>query len=501
MRYQDESPIQARGFALFHLKDGGDPERTLFWYDAKGKSFAREVAGGRRNRAETGAEIGPVAGWFWKLAGNGMDLAKAAVIAIAFLAAFLTIVELWEIPPPKTPLTQGAATGDGDILRPERLQRLQEQLREDGPGRARGHARPVVPGTIWSAKDFNTRAYYVVLFVTFFFLMLLLYAFIQALIEALRSRIFTQHPVRGWRPARPRGPATAASRVRHRRLGRTASRPGFPTGDHACGTGSCLAGLLPGVLRHVLQRAPRTQPASDRRVREGHRRSPLGPRAGGGPHPGGDRARHPRGAEERGLDAGDEDVRVSISMLSEDESVLFYVAREQGSLGRGFDKRSVAWVSVYTDTALWWEKDYPLDTELLDNTSGGYPLLPAEKILLGASYQARAGQDYDAFLVLPVPWAKRASSDNVRKAGIQISFRTKDHMDALFRLPEDEKGRPLYSRWPSLLADPAARGVPVDQDAELRHVLRHSLLLMEDLLAPFNEAVFDMFVRPNLRPR
>ncbi|MES1241116.1 MAG: metallophosphoesterase [Acidobacteriota bacterium] len=39
MRYQDTSPIQARGFALFRLKGGGAPERILYWYDARTRGF------------------------------------------------------------------------------------------------------------------------------------------------------------------------------------------------------------------------------------------------------------------------------------------------------------------------------------------------------------------------------------------------------------------------------------------------------------------------------
>jgi len=42
LRYQDTSPVQARGFALFHLRGNDAPERTLFWYDYRTGTFERE---------------------------------------------------------------------------------------------------------------------------------------------------------------------------------------------------------------------------------------------------------------------------------------------------------------------------------------------------------------------------------------------------------------------------------------------------------------------------
>lgn len=516
MRLQDTSPIQARGFAFFRLKGGDDPERVLFWYDRKSKRFEREEPD-RRGRPEPdtsfGWRIGDTARQYWRMATEPMDLARAAVIAIAFLAAFLTIVELWEIPPPKTPLASGASqpattattttttTTASTTTTTRDFSAFQSNFVKTVLAGLGGMLALTFLDSLWNSEGMNARAYYVVLFVTFFFLMLLLYAVIQALIEALRSRILTQHPVRAWRPSVPRrGGSGGASggrggagswrearfRLSYWRLRiwdwvlslRAFFLIFFDTfsnvlrGRNQLRTvvfEKAIVDLHWGIVRAA------------ERIREEIERAILQAMNG---------------------KAMDEDVRVSVSMLSEDESVLFYVAREQGSLGRGFDKRSVAWVAVYTDTALWWEKDYPLDTELLDNTSGGYPLLPAEKIRLGAYYQTRAGQDYAGFIILPVPWAKRATSDTYRKAGIQISFRSKEMMDALFRLPEDADGTPLYSLWTSLLDDrEPAPECPWLPDDQLRNVLRHSLLILEDLLTPFNETVFDMYVRPQLRAR
>lgn len=498
MRYQDTSPIQARGFAVFHLRDGDDPERTLYWYDAGKKRFERE-GGARKHPAEAGTEWGPVARWFWKLAGDTMDLTKAAVIAIAFLAAFLTIVQLWEIPPPPKTIVPAAtqtATATQVVV-------------TDFSAFSSNFVKTVLAGlggmlilsfldSIWKAEEFNTRAYYVVLFVAFFFLLLLLYGVIQGLIESLRSRILTQHPVHSRRPTPPRS-----------RSGHKASRSyRFATwfsywrarGWHWVLSLRSFFLVFFDTFSNVLRGRNQLRSvvfekaiidlhwciirAADR-IREEIERSIL------------------TSLKSQGIKAEDEDVRVSVSLLSEDESSLFYIAREEGSLARGFDKRSVAWVAVYTDMALWWEKkEYPRDTELLDNTSGGYALLPSEKILLASYFQARAGQDYEAFLVLPVPWAKRAATESFRKAGIQISFRLKSHMEALFLLPEDDEGRPSYERWPSLLSNnQPALECAWTVDDQLRNVLRHSLQLLEELLMPFNEAVFDMYVRPNLRPR
>jgi len=217
MRYQDESPIQARGFALFHLKDRDDPGRVLFWYDRKAKTFEREEPAGRiRPEPGIGRRIGDTAQMYWKLATQPVDLARAVVLAIAFLAAFLTIVELWEIPPPKTPLAPGAGQSANATPPPRDFTAFQSNFVKTVLAGLGGMLVLSFLESIWKDEAINARAYYIVLFVTFFFLMLLLYALLEALIEALHIRILTQHPVRAWRPSAPRGGSGGGKEMRFR---------------------------------------------------------------------------------------------------------------------------------------------------------------------------------------------------------------------------------------------------------------------------------------------
>jgi len=520
VRLQDISPRQARGFALVRL-EGDRVSRRMYWYHPARGMFQPDPVRVRPPRPPGGGGwpgLAATARMYWQMATQPVDLARAAVIAIAFLAAFLTIVELWEIPPPKTPLAPGAAQPAAATPPARDFSAFQSNFVKTVLAGLGGMLVLSFLESIWADKGINAKAYYIVLFITFFFLMLLLYALIQGLIEGLRSRIFTQHPVRAWRPAAPRGrsggsappgpgagpgPGASPGPTAPRGSSKGAREARFRLSYWRLRTWDWILSLRAFFLiffdtfSNVLRgRNQLRTVVFEKAITDLHWSIVRA-------------ADRIRGEIERAIlnteqlkgTAGDEDIRVSVSMLSEDESVLFYIAREQGSLAKSFDKRSVAWVSIYTDTALWWEKDYPPDTELLDNTSGGYPLLPAEKILLGAYYQNRVGQDYEAFLVLPVPWAKRAATDTYRKAGIQISFRSKKMMDALFRLPE-AGDKPVYAGWTSLLDNREPNPeCPWLQDDQLRNVLRHSLLLLEDLLTPFNETVFDMYVRPNLRPR
>lgn len=534
VRLQHGSPFQARGFALIGLR-GEEMTRRLVWYDPVRKRFDAERTPTRERRW---VGVPAVATWYWNVAGEAGDLSRAAVVAIAFLAAVLTIVRLWEIPVAKTPL---ATPGVSNPPPPND---------DSGAGGLQGNfGKTVLAGlggmlalsfldSIWSDKGFDSKAYYILLFVSFFFPMLLVYALLQGMLEGLRSRILTQPPVPAWRPwnsgpqqvpngggAGPAGGGAAGGGP----AGGGPAHGGFAAGPQDGESGGVPARssirfamwlsywrgriwhwilslrvfflILFDTAFNVIRGRNQSKTvvfeeaivalhwcivrAADR-MREEIERAIL---------------------EILGSQAGDEDIRVSVSVLSDDGSVLYYIARERGSLARGFDRRSVAWVSVYASVARWWRKDYPTDTELFDNSSGGLALLPAGKIRLSEYYQQRQGSDYEAFIVLPVPWANRGASEVVRKAGIQISFRNADHMKKLFHgiestahdTNERSVHEPNYEFWPKLL-DPLSEKQSLVHPA-LRSVLHQAISVLEELLIPFNENVFDLLIRPNLRVR
>jgi hypothetical protein len=120
-------------------------------------------------------------------------------------------------------------------------------------------------------------------------------------------------------------------------------------------------------------------------------------------------------------------VRVNISVLSADQSSVFYISRSAGSAKLTFNKRSVAWVSVFTGEIRWWEcswkqqlGDLYKEIVLFDN-SKGVIAGDEEKILLVSHYQPRH-EDYAAFVVFPVPWPQRGFGSDYIKGAIHISF-------------------------------------------------------------------------------
>lgn len=563
VRFQDQSPVQARGFALFGLPAEGPPERTLYWFDWRTRTFEPEPAPLRLPSLTWPA----AARWFWTVAGDATDLARAAVIAIAFLAAFLTIIQLWEVPPPKDPMAKPGAQEEGSAS--------SSASGGGSPSALQGNfGKTVLAGlggmlalsfleSLWSMEGLNTTAYYVLLFVTFFFGLLLLYAIVQSLIEALRSRLVTQYPVRPWRgrepleekppadrnqlpggqpptadgqtllgtedepPSKASGaPVTEAETRQKVETSSARSAPRFGSWFHYWRTRTwhwvlslrmvllILFDTFFNVLRgrNQLQTAVFEAPiialnwsivkAADgiRREVEAVLRQALKNRQK--PKTSSTAAQSSEQDLRDSQNPPEEDIRVSVSVLSRDEENLFYVAREKGSLARGFDRRSVAWVSVYTGKPFWWKQSYfkLSDVALLTNPRGGLPLLPEGPIALTEYYQKRAGSDYEAFIVLPMPWDQRGATDAVRRAGLQISFRKEDMMDSLFDELEDKKsGQPRYLQSHDILRD-AKLGQPSVKNLQLRTVIFHSLGILEELFSAFDETIFELHILPKIRP-
>lgn len=496
VRYQDQSPIQARGFSLFQLTEQGPPQRTLYWYSRNQGIFEPEPM-----QVQLSTYTWPAAArWYWTVTGEAADLARAAVIAIAFLAAFLTILQLWEVPPAKTPLAGPAAQDPGSPA----------ANGASTSGALQGNfAKTVIAGlggmlalsflkAVWDTPILDAEAYYILLFVTFFFGFLILYAILQSLIEALRSRLVTQYTVRPWRHREPPRREGESSGRRSIRLFRHWLSYWQSRAWHWLLSLRIFLLILFDTFFNVLRGRNQLQTVVFAKTIINLHRSIV--RAA-------DRIREEVEAvllealnELASGSVVDEDIRVSVSVLSQDEKTLFYVAREKGSLARGFDKRSVAWVSVYTGQARWWKQSYDAEVELFKNSGTDFPLLEGGVILLDEYYQRRPGSDYTAFIVLPVPWSHRDASDGVRKAGIQISFRNESHLAALFESIDDASGKPAYDGWEGLLRKDT-REVPRVKDNQLRNVLLHSLEVLEELFADFNETVFDLYIRPEIRPQ
>jgi hypothetical protein len=622
IKLQDASPYQARGFVLVRL----DPDRSwrrYYWYDGHASFVPDPVAPAasrRRPPGGGGAGFGSWlgAGWRW-LWGVGADpsgsLARAAVAAIALLLAFLTVVQVWQIPPPDTktatpavaaqaaagaggaapasppggagPGAAGASSGSklapfdsnlantvlAGLLGMFGVQALSPLFGGAGQG-----------GASQAGAGFDPKLYYLLLFVVFFLSLLLLSAVLLSAVEALRSRILMPAPACD--PPGPvpqaggtdRGPGEDAVAGRARRR---AARATFWRWLHSFRilhrfwrwVLSLRTPLLvfADTFYHVIQGKNQLQTAifdssirdlqltlalaCDQVARSVHRAVIHALECAAG-----DAGERPRG----------EHVRVNVSVLSDDRQSVYYVSWEPGSSSLSFPMHSVAWVAVRAGQARWWKKSYtdatppakPPDIVLYSDDPLP-PLQPAGEqpppLKLADYFQKRGPIDYEAFVVLPIPWRRRDGGAS-RLAGLHISFQTEKLMDALWQgldggtpatkaqqtagassastpaadasstapaagaspttpaaaagassKPSQGDGTPSnppappYTKWSDLLSRSATRCCKPDDNASagglaikdeaLQQSLEQALAVLAEVLRPFNETIFLDYVQ------
>src|SRR5262249_18791302 len=110
---QDNSPIQARGFSLFRLS-GDRIEPGFYWYNAKTQDFIPEDSTEWSSRKSRRWRVPQVFLWLWSLADPEQALERMSILMIALLAAFLTVVQIWQIPPVQNPLKDGTGSTSSD---------------------------------------------------------------------------------------------------------------------------------------------------------------------------------------------------------------------------------------------------------------------------------------------------------------------------------------------------------------------------------------------------
>ncbi len=169
-----------------------------------------------------------------------------------------------------------------------------------------------------------------------------------------------------------------------------------------------------------------------------------------------------------------ERIRVGVSLLSFDQSKVYYIAHERGSLPAPFDRYSVAWVAAFLGEARWcksgkcnsgyavneseWNQLYANNHDAVLAKNRGKIPGPAGSLLLPQYYQVRDSSDYEAFVVLPMPWIHRGMEGDHRRGCIHISFKESSYMDKLWvGLECSAKGDgkivhvPNYEAWKGLL--------------------------------------------------
>jgi hypothetical protein len=213
-------------------------------------------------------------------------------------------------------------------------------------------------------------------------------------------------------------------------------------------------------------------------------------------------------------------VRVNISVLSADQNTVFYISRTPGSSRHVFSRRSMAWVCVYTGELRWYKSWYAADDKSGDKNAGkeaeknGETEKPHAKldphnivlfdnrhgtiagdddlIRLDTHYEARPGEDYQAFVMLPFPWPQRDFGTDYVKGAVHISFRTDQDFECVWKDGHDPKGddpKKLFYPEPAHMLEDWC-------DREVRAALRNTMAVLAELLHGFNETIYKSYVEP-----
>ncbi|MEA2601174.1 MAG: hypothetical protein QOF89_2166 [Acidobacteriota bacterium] len=522
VRKQDTSPFQARGFALVHLT-GDRMTHRLYWFDQASSSFTPDP---ERRRPSEGMASRAVSG-LWQVGTDKENLARAALVAIALIAALLTAIATWEIPPsttkPALPVASPPPTGNSA---PDSSASAGKKDSSFLPFQG-NFARTVIGGlggmaavsfvedSYWKDAGVSPKAHYLVLFVAFFLIILVTSSVYQGAVEALRSRMVLRQ-ASAW-SGRRRGESKLAQSFLY--WGRRFWRWVLSLRSSALifldtvfnviqGKNQTHTAVFGEEIRNLhwslVWAADRLREDLDQKILAILNSPEVKPFLDS------QKVKSPK----------DEDIRVNIGVLSTDWSSVSYVSWERGSLGKPFDQHSVAWISIYAGIARWsktgpclnanhalWKDVYAANSQrvvLYDNGRGDVPGEPAE-VLLSTHYQDRPSSDYEAFVVLPVPWSRRGEVLDYQRAGILISFRKAAYMDALWEgleqtVKDDKKSwkAPNYGAWKGLLRLNKEETLHI-KSPELHAVLRQAVDVLGELFRYFNPTVFEEQIRPHLK--
>lgn len=196
------------------------------------------------------------------------------------------------------------------------------------------------------------------------------------------------------------------------------------------------------------------------------------------------------------------DVRVNVSLLSDSEAELYYIARNENSSRKSFNPKTVAWVSAITGEVRWVPNSYRSeqarivlldrdDSQLIPLAFRGYLCLNENKEELTLEHAfADRRQDYRAFIMFPFPAKSRGLPQDAKKGAIHISFGTEQSLTKIWSVIEtpqgltDDKIRDIYANDEELLTSRC-------QYDSLKTRLRVSIDVLGSLLAGFNESVFE----------
>ncbi|MGB2678057.1 MAG: hypothetical protein WAN12_13320 [Candidatus Acidiferrum sp.] len=494
VKNQDASPVQARGFSLIRL--GADRIRSRFyWYDSETSHFNAEP------RLEFSAEhargwrqfhwrfITPFY-WLLKLDQQDTPLQRMAILLIALLTAFLTVVAIWQIPATDDPM----ARKRGDDKSQDKGENKNGTPTDGSPFTTKigktvlaglgGLVFAEVTKALGNQQpSADSKWYYIVAFIYFFFVLLLGLNILRGLVEALRARVAIIHyPV-----VRPAHQTHAWAGFKNwvsywwMRTGQwlLSLRVPFLT------FWDTLINLIQGknqTTTRAFEDAIIEQQQNVVRVADILRtklNSLLESKV--------------LKATGKATDSRSH-VRVNISVLSADGSQVFYISRTPDSSPVPFNKNSVAWVSIYTGEIRWYEAAYAKKPDIvLFNDQDGIIAASKSHLKLTDYYQQRH-DDYEAFIVFPLPWPQRAFGTRYVKGGIHVSFRTDANFRSIWSAPDVDVTASTTNTYPQqdeLMLDDWC------SDAEVRIALNGAVAVLSELLRGFNEVIYKNYIQPN----
>jgi hypothetical protein len=360
-------------------------------------------------------------------------LAQAALVSVSLLAAFLTVVQVWQIPPVSRRLAGEPAVAAASALsttgpvQPRALlaKLLSNNFSRTVLGGLAGLFAVTILGSLLQApglRVLDVEAYYLVLFVAFFLSLLFLSAIFRGLVEA--GRIFSDT---FFNVTQGKNQLQAA----------------------------VLSDTVIDLHEALVEAAERTRDEVHEAVISALRRQKA-----------------------IANDRSEEDcVRVAVSLLSKDDSKVYAVTRDGDSLSRSYPRGSMDWIAAHATVARWYKPCYAENPETADGD--------------------------EAFIVLPMPWTRRAEAGAHRRGAIHIAFRKPASLDALWGGLESSRQRqPNYEGWKGLLisgsgTSPAREGEVFlkAQVYELGFVLHQALEVLGEALGFFDDEVFNEYVQ------
>lgn len=515
VKNQDASPVQARGFSVVSL----DPDRVrerLYWYDGRTGAFNADSSVQQNFAPESHGLfserwMGPWFVWLWNLDKDVAALERMATLLIALLTAFLTVVALWQIPPSDDLLAKKPAATDAKGSNTN--SQASNSGAQSSPFTTRFGATvlaglggllvaEVTKSMGTSTPSAGTKWYYIVWFIFFFFFLLLSLNFLRAVTEALRSRVAViYYPL-----ARGNNEDRFWYRVDRafRWIGslRVPVLTFFDTFINLIqGKNQTNSQAFADAIIEQQRNVIRVSDTIRKRLHE-LLQSRLSTHAESESHRAAPDKAHSEKAHTKPDEAAGErhEVRVNISVLSTDQSNVFYISRSPRSSRSTFPKISVAWISVFTGKNRWYESGYPKDKVVLfDNKYRTIPDAPPT-IMLGEYYEDRR-DDYNAFVVLPVPQPQRAFDSKYVKGAIHISFSSDSDFKSIWPGAGDfatvpsggsGEGKSLHYPEPDHLLDDVWC-----QDPEVRTALNDAVAVLGELLHGFNEVIYKTYILPS----